>query len=111
MCRTGVKTILCHFNFMPVFFEGHSTRHKGPSYRAAKNLFSEVKNQDEKPINAKICFFSLIGRVGTRAIFSKSTTFYKINSRPLNSNFAAAVAVAALFVLVSSVTTATTGPC
>ena len=46
---------------------------KAPSYRVAKNLFSETKNQDQKPINAKICFFSLIGHVGTRAIFSKST--------------------------------------
>ena len=43
------------------------------SYRVAKNLFSEIKNQNQKPINAKICFFSLIGHVGTRAIFSKST--------------------------------------
>ena len=43
------------------------------SYRVAKNLFSEIKNQDQKPINAKIYFFSLIGHVGTRAIFSKST--------------------------------------
>ena len=83
--------------------------HKGPSYWVAKNLFSEIKNQDQKPINAKIYFFSLIGHVGTRATFSKSTTFYNINSRPLNSNIAAAVAVAALFVLVSFVTTATTG--
>ena len=82
---------------------------EGPSYRVAKNLFSEIKNQDQKPINAKIYFFSIIGHVGTRAIFSKSTTFYNINSRPLNSNIAAAVAVAALFVLVSFVTTATTG--
>ena len=46
---------------------------KAPSYRVAKNLFSETKNQDQKSINAKICFFSLIGHVGTRAIFSKST--------------------------------------
>jgi len=42
---------------------------KAPSYRVAKNLFSEIKNQNQKPINAKICFFSLIGHVGTRAIF------------------------------------------
>ena len=42
---------------------------KAPSYRVAKNLFSEIKNQNQKPMNAKICFFSLIGHVGTRAIF------------------------------------------
>ena len=47
--------------------------HKGPSYRVAKNLFSEIKNQNQKPINAKIGFFILVGHVGTRAIFSKST--------------------------------------
>ena len=56
------------------------TKPKGPSYRVAKNMFSEIKNQDQKPINAKIYFFSLIGHVGTRAIFSKSTTFYFIKS-------------------------------
>ena len=48
---------------------------KGPSYRVAKNLFPEIKNQDQKPINAKIYFFSLIGHVGTRAIFFKINNF------------------------------------
>ena len=45
----------------------------GPVLSGCKNLFSEIKNKNKKPINAKICFFSLIGHVGTRAIFSKST--------------------------------------
>ena len=50
-----------------------TARYEAPSYRVAKSLFSETKNQDQKSINAKICFVSLIGHVGTRAIFSKST--------------------------------------
>ena len=51
---------------------------KAPSYRVAKNLFSEIKNQDQKPINAKICFFSPIEHVvGTRAIFQNQQLFTK----------------------------------
>ena len=41
-----------------------------------KLCFHKIKNKNKKPINAKICFFSLIGHVGTRAIFSKLTASF-----------------------------------
>ena len=46
----------------------HNYIHEGPSYRVAKNLFSEIKNQDQKPINAKILGILFLKNIFTAGI-------------------------------------------
>ena len=47
----------------------------GPVLSGCKKSVFRNQKSDQKPINAKICLFSLIGHIGTRAIFSTADVF------------------------------------